>query len=106
MKELTVLEQIILAAVISLKDEAYGMAIRQKVKAMTGKSLMYGTLYNVLDQMHRKTLLRKVKPEGADKAGEHGRVYYALTPEGSRALKAAYKLQKAVWGSLPDLFKE
>jgi len=106
MKELTVLEQIILVAVISLKDEAYGMAIRQEIKALTGKSLMYGTLYNALDQLHRKTFLKKIKPKGADKAGERGRVYYDLTPEGSRALKAAYRLQKAVWTSIPDFFKE
>ena len=32
MKELTVLEQVILAAIWSLKDAAYGVSIRKEVK--------------------------------------------------------------------------
>ena len=106
MKELTVLEQIILVAIISLKDEAYGMAIRQKIKAQTGRSLMYGTLYNALDQLHRKTFIRKVRHRDATGTGERGRVYYTTTPSGNRALKTAYKLQKTIWGNLPDFFKQ
>ena len=106
MKELTVLEQIILVAVITLKDKAYGMAIRQKIKEQTGKSLMYGTLYNALDQLHRKAFIRKIKLGDEAGTGERGRVYYVLTPGGNRALKAAYRLQKTIWGNLPDFFKE
>ncbi|MDH4218337.1 MAG: hypothetical protein OEY18_05735 [Candidatus Aminicenantes bacterium] len=49
MRGLTVLEQIILSAIVSLEDEAFGVAIRKKVKAFTGKGIMYGTLYNALD---------------------------------------------------------
>ena len=104
MKELTVLEQIILVSIISLKENGYGMAIRQRIKSLTGKSLMYGTLYNALDQLYRKGFISKSKNKSpADR--EHGRVYYTVSPSGSRALESAYRLQKTIWGSVPDLIK-
>lgn len=105
MKELTVLEQIILVSVINLEEGAYGMSIRQKIKTLTGKSLMYGTLYNALDQLHRKGYIRKAKKIPAAAQG-HGRVYYTISPGGSRALKSAYRLQKDIWGSVPDLIRD
>jgi PadR family transcriptional regulator, regulatory protein PadR len=106
MKELTILEQIILVSIINLREEAYGMAIRQKIKAAMGKSLMYGTLYNALDQLYRKGFIQKVKHAPSETEGARGRVYYSLTNGGRKALKAAYKLQQTIWGSVPEFFKE
>ncbi len=106
MKGLTVLEQIILSAVVSLEDEAFGLAIRKKIKAFTGKSIMYGTLYNALDQLLRKGFIRKTKGKPAEGRGVHGRVYYALTPAGKKSLLSAYKLQKTIWDNVPDLIKD
>lgn len=107
MKELTVLEQIILASIFNLENEAYGVAIRQRVKAVTGKNLMYGTLYNALDQLRKKGFIRKSGQSKSDKSRMiHGRVYYTVTPFGKRALRSAYSLQKTIWDSIPDLVKD
>jgi DNA-binding PadR family transcriptional regulator len=106
MKELTVLEQIILVSIVNLSDEAYGVVIRKKIREMTGKNLMYGTLYNALDQLLRKKYIQKIKGKPAEGRGAHGRVYYALAPFGQKALAATYKLQKTVWDHIPDLVKD
>ena len=104
MKELTVLEQIVLVSILSLEQEAYGVAIRKRISTLTRKNLMYGTLYNALDQMHRKGFIQKSKKEAAGTGrGLHGRVYYTLTAAGKKALRSAYKLQKSMWASVPDL---
>lgn len=106
MKVLTVLEQIILSAIVSLEDEAFGVAIRKKIKAFTGKSIMYGTLYNALDQLLCKGYIKKTSGKKASGRGVHGRVYYALTPAGRKSLLSAFKLQKTIWGNIPDLIKD
>ena len=107
MKELTVLEQIILASIFSLDDEAYGLAIRQRVKALTGKSLMYGTLYNALDQLRRKGFIHKgTRSKTGAEDETRGRVYYTVSSGGKRALRAAHKLQTTIWESIPGLIKE
>ncbi len=86
MKELTVLEQMVLVSILNLEQDAYGVAIRKRISSLTRKNLMYGTLYNALDQMHRKGLIQKSKkkPTGTSR-GLHGRVYYTLTGAGKKA---------------------
>ena len=101
MKELTLLEQMILAAIIALKDDAYGVSIRKKVGKMTGKRLMYGTLYNALDQLLRKGYVTKTKGTTSSERGGRPRIYYALTSDGENALRASYDLHCAIWESIP-----
>ena len=105
MKELTVLEQIILSVIWSQKDEAYGVSIRQKVKEISGKNLNYGTLYNNLEQLLRKGYVTKTLGESdRDRIGRP-RIYYALTPGGRKALRDAYVLHTAIWDNIPDIVK-
>ncbi|MCK4932550.1 MAG: helix-turn-helix transcriptional regulator [Candidatus Aminicenantes bacterium] len=101
MKELTLLEQMILAAVFALKDGAYGVSIRKRVEKLTGKRLMYGTLYNALDQLLRKGYVTKTKGTTSSTRGGRPRIYYALTPSGKKALRASHNLQQSIWESIP-----
>ncbi len=105
MKELTLLEQMILAAIIALKEDAYGVSIRKRVEKMTGKRLMYGTLYNALDQLLRKGYVTKTKGATSSVRGGRPRIYYALAPNGMDALRTSYNLQCAIWESIPG-FRE
>lgn len=54
MKELTKPEETLLLAILQLKDNAYGVAIKQHVQKTTGKALPYGTLYFILEQLTKK----------------------------------------------------
>ena len=101
MRELTLLEQMILAAIIALKEDAFGVSIRKRVAKMTGKRLMYGTLYNALDQLLRKGYVTKAKGTTSSARGGRPRIYYALSKEGMRALRTSYNLQCAIWNSIP-----
>lgn len=105
MKELTLLEQMIIAVIISLRDHAYGVSIRKGVEKLTGKRLKYGTLYNALDQLLRKGYVGKTKGDTSSARGGRPRIYYALTEEGLAALQTTYNLQRAIWDSIPG-FRE
>jgi PadR family transcriptional regulator PadR len=105
MKELTVLEQIILSVIWSQKDEAYGVSIRRKVKKITGKNLNYGTLYNNLEQLLRKGYVTKTEGESTQDRIGRPRIFYALTPRGQTALREAYKLHTSIWNSIPDFIQ-
>jgi len=104
MRDPSVFEQIILASIIHLEDEAYGLSIRKTAKALSGKSPMYGALYNALDQLTRKGFVDKEarKPE----SGGHERIYYTVTAEGKNALRTAYRMQKSIWKSIPEITRE
>lgn len=98
---LTILEQIILTSIITLKGEAYGVSIRRKARELSGKSLMYGSLYNLLDQLAKKGYVaRRVKVPAPDEGG-HERILYTVTVPGLKALKEAQAIQHVLWDSLP-----
>jgi DNA-binding PadR family transcriptional regulator len=105
MKELTLLEQMILAAIVALGENAFGVSIRKKVAKLTGKRLMYGTLYNALEQLLRKEYVTRTKGAASSARGGRPRIYYTLTPGGKKALRASYNLQQAIWKSILDFLK-
>lgn len=106
MKELSVLEQMIMSAILSLKENAYGVSIRQRVTETTRKRLMYGTLYNTLDQLVRKRYVTKSRGEPTSERGGRSKIYYRISPEGLHALRAAYELQKSIWDGIPEFVSE
>jgi PadR family transcriptional regulator PadR len=102
---LTIYEQIILTSILALKDEAYGVAIRKKAREYSGKAIMYGSLYNVLDQLYRKGYVTRTTVRPARGEGGYGKIFYAVTPSGIKALKEAQAIQKALWSRLPAFAK-
>lgn len=100
MKILTIFEQIILASIITLEGDAYGVSIRKRARDLSGKSIMYGSLYNILDQLHRKGYVTRAKRKPVSNEGGHEKIFYAVTPSGMKALQKAQEIQSAIRDSL------
>jgi len=105
MKELTVLEQIILSVILNLKEGAYGVSVRQRVKKVMRKNINYGTLYNALEQLLKKGYVRKTQGGTAPDRIGRPRIYYNVTPAGKKALWEAYELHATIWKTIPDFVK-
>ena len=99
MKDLTLTEEIFLLAVWKLKDNAYGVTIRQYVVKETGRNYPIGTIYSALDKMARKGYLQKTVGDPIPERGGRSKNYYHITKEGINALKAAMELKKLLWDS-------
>ena len=97
MKILSVNEQIFLVAIWWLKDEAYGVRIRDKITEMTGRTFTFGTLYNTLDNLAKKGYLTSQAVQILNQTGGNKRVYYTITKRGLEALREARGLQEAIW---------
>ena len=102
MKKLTVNEQIFLIAIWHLRDDAYGVNIREKIKELTGTSVLFGTLYNTLDYLVKKKYVETRKGEVTPQRGGNNKVYYSITSVGKTALSEAKKLQFKLWEGIPD----
>ena len=102
MRDLTVLEQLILAAILSLEDNAYGVSIRRHIRINTNKVLMFGTLYRALDQLSRKSYVTKSKGNATAERDGSKKVYYTVTDKGKEALKVAFLLQRDIQNLIPD----
>jgi DNA-binding PadR family transcriptional regulator len=97
MKIFTKKEEQILLAIYHLKDEAYLIPIREKIKEFTGKYYSVGTIYVPLNRLHVYGYLSAhiEKPDSA--SGGKPIKYYKLTKRGLAALAALEKQNKLMW---------
>lgn len=101
MDHLTVTEQIYLIAIWHLKDQAYGVKIRDKIIEISGKTMVFGTLYNNLDTLVKKGYVTTVKGRPGPNRGGNIKVFYNLTGIGKEALKISRELQDSLWNTVP-----
>ena len=101
MKELTKTEEILLLTIWKLEDEAYGVKIRQYVSKVVMKEFTYGNLYSVLNQLVKKKYVTKTDGEIIPERRGRRRIYYTVTPQGLKALKAAREMNETLWADIP-----
>jgi PadR family transcriptional regulator PadR len=100
MKDLTKIEEILLVAIWQLKENAYGVKIRQHVSKITGKELTYGHLYSALNQLvTKKYVLKSLGQISARRLGRP-RIYHSISPEGISALRAAKEMNERLWSGI------
>lgn len=97
MSVLTRNEETIMIALCRLGGEAHGPALHEKMTELTGKSLVYGTLYNSLEYLIRKGFVSSTKGEPTPERGGKRKSIYTVTPEGREALLETRKLQDRLW---------
>ena len=97
MSLLTRNEEIILLAILRLKDNAYGVSIKEQIKKFTGDDWNYGLLYCTFDQLVKKGLLIKKEGNPMPERGGRRKIYYTISASGRRALEEAYKLEQVLW---------
>ena len=97
MKLLSRNEEIILLAIWWLKDNAYGVTIREYVSKITGHDWLFGAVYVPLDKLTVKGYVMKYYSEPTDKRGGRSKCMYELTDRGKEALKEIYETHESVW---------
>ena len=103
MKYLSRNDEMLLLSILRLKDDAYGVTIRQDVLERTGKKLTFGALWVSLDNLAKKGYVVKTLADPTPTRGGRGKIYYRLTSDGMRALQQVRDLQHALWAGIPQL---
>lgn len=80
-------ELYVLLALVHLKDDAYGLKIRQLIEARTGRHVAIGAVYATLGRLADKDLLEHEMTAPQPVQGGRSRKVYRLSPAGERALK-------------------
>jgi len=100
--QLTKHEELILLAICKLKEDAYGVPIRQHIMVLTGKPINYGSLCNTLYSLVKKGLITSQESKPQAQKGGRRKVIYSITLEGKRALKHAYEIHKQAWRDISE----
>lgn len=84
-------EQIVLLAILRLREEAYGMTVRREIEERTGRECAIGAVYATLDRLETKTLVRSHESAPTEDRGGRPRKVYQVTSAGENALNATRK---------------
>lgn len=100
-------EQLLLTAILTLDDDAYGVTIHARVVEFAApKPVSIGAIYVTLDRLERKGLLRSSMSRPTAERGGRAKRCFRLTGAGERALResaaAIRRLNEALsaaWGT-------
>ena len=93
-------EQVVLLTLVRLKDQAYGMAIRQEIADRTGRDVGIGSIYSALDRLETKGYISSQLADPTPERGGRAKRYYVLERAGFLAIKRAQEMQTQLWDGL------
>ncbi len=94
-----VFELLVLMAVASAADEAYGVRIRQGVAASRGTDVSSGAVYTTLERLEQRGFVVSRRGKATATRGGRPRRYYRLTKAGEAVVQTNY-------GALRDLARQ
>ena len=89
----------ILLAVHQLGGDAYGLAIRDYLKSVSGRRFSVGAVYVPLERLEQKGLLATREGDPTPERGGRSKRYYRLTPKGKKALNEVKQLHDQLWAA-------
>ena len=82
-------ELLVLCAVSVLGDNAYGIAIANKVEELARRQVILGAVYLTLDRLEEKKYLKSRYENLTPELGGREKRYFRLLPSGERAMNEA-----------------
>ena len=91
-------EQLVLTAILRLKEDAYGVTIHAKVKELAEpKAISLGAIYVTLDRLEDKGYVASWLSEPTAERGGRAKRCYRLEGLGERALRESAMTAKRMW---------
>jgi len=94
-------ELLVLLALIRQGDEAYGVPIAQAIEQSTGKPVILASVYNTLERLEQKGLVRSTFGQPTAERGGRAKRYFSITTTGLREIRAAKKALTILWRGIP-----
>ncbi len=97
-------EQLVLTATLSLRDNAYGVTIHEKVLELAHpKAVSPGAVYITLDRLEDKGMLSSWLTDPTPERGGRAKRCYRLEALGERALQESAETAKRIWETVAEV---
>jgi DNA-binding PadR family transcriptional regulator len=90
-------EQLVLTAILALGDEAYGLAIHERVGVLANKTVRQSAIYMTLERMEEKEYIESWETAGTPERGGRSRRCYKLRALGEQVLHDSAETAKRVY---------
>ena len=98
-------EQMVVAAILRLGDEAYGVSIIEDIEAHTGREVRSGALSLTLDRMERKGLVGSSLGDPSESRGGRARRYIRVTAAGRSLARESRDAMLSMWRDLDGAYE-
>lgn len=86
-------EQMVLLALIHLKDNAYGMRIRREIVSRTEREVSIGSVYATLSRLEGKGYLSSKMGEATPERGGKAKRFFSINGAGVAALRESQQMR-------------
>lgn len=93
-------EQIVLLAVLRLRNDAYGVTIRREIAERAGRDVSFGAVYSALDRLEEKGFVSSRMGDPTPERGGRAKKFYKIEAPGARALNQARETADRMWAGL------
>lgn len=80
-------EFLVIAALLRLGKNAYGVSVRSEIEKRTGRQVSFGAVYTTLDRLESKSLVRSRSGEATPSRGGRPKKHFEVTARGVDAMK-------------------
>jgi PadR family transcriptional regulator, regulatory protein PadR len=94
-------ELLVMLALLRQGDEAYGVPIADAIAQSTGKTVILASVYNTLERLEQKGLVRSTLGQPTPERGGRAKRYFSITTPGLREVRAAKKALTILWRGIP-----
>lgn len=102
MKLLSSHDEMLLLAILSLGDNAYGLTVRKEVSRATGKDWSIGAIYDPLYRLEKKGYVESKLTEPTAERGGRSKRVFSVTLKGKQALREQKAVRDHLWRRIPD----
>jgi DNA-binding PadR family transcriptional regulator len=99
-------EQLVLLAIVRLKDAAYGMTVRQEIEKRTGRSVSLGAVYATLDRLEAKGYVSSRKAAGSPERQGRAKRFFRVESTGAAALQQSLRAIENMRAGVPGLKRQ
>ena len=100
MKLLSSHDEILMLAILSLGDEAYGVTIRRAVSQATGKNWSIGAVYDPLYRLEQRGLVESFLSDPTSERGGRSKRIFRMTQKGKEKLREQKVVRDKLWSTL------
>ena len=84
-------EQLVLLALLRLRENAYGVTVRQEIAQKAGRNVSLGTVYKTLERLEAKGYIASRVGNPTPERGGRRKKFYRIEPLGNRALSHSFE---------------
>lgn len=99
-------EELVLLTVAVLRDEAYGVSIKQEIQRRLSRSVSVGALQSALRRMEKKGFIKSYFGEATPQRGGKRKRFFEITVHGKKALARTMDTRLNFWKASPELSAE